>query len=49
MKRSKRKDLKVYCVCYENKSEDYDESVTILGCYFSEEVALQDLINALNF
>lgn len=52
MQRSKRKDLKVYCVyssCeydFCGKTEDGD---SLLGIYFSKEVALHDLINALNY
>jgi hypothetical protein len=51
MKRSKRKDLKVYCVyssCkydYLGQARDGDE---LLGVYFSKEVALHDLIDVLN-
>lgn len=52
MKRSKRKDLKVYCVYYSceynylGETRNGDE---LLGTYFSKEVALHDLIDALNF
>ena len=52
MQCSKRKDLKVYCVYY---SREYDylcetcDGDELLGIYFSKEVALHDLIDALNF
>lgn len=51
MKRSKRKDLKVYCVYYSYKyvSEYVQNGETLLGIYFSKDVAIHDLINALNF
>lgn len=51
MERSKRKDLKVYCVYYSceydylGETRDGDE---LLGIYFSKEIALHDLIDALN-
>lgn len=51
MKRSKRKDLKVYCVYYSYKyvSEYVQNGETLLGIYFSKDVAIHDLIDALNF
>lgn len=51
MQRSKRKDLKVYCVYYRcGYIDDYtSEKDEILGIYFSKEAAMHDLIDALNF
>ena len=49
MKRSKKKDQRIYLVCYENRYEGWDYSVEILGAYFSIEVALHDFIDYLNF
>lgn len=52
MKRSKRKDLKVYCVfysCNENCDSGYENGDCLLGIYFSKDVALHDLIDTLNF
>lgn len=52
MKRSKRKDLKVYCVYYSCEYDYLGETRNgdeLLGIYFSKEVALHDLIDALNF
>lgn len=52
MKRSKRKDLKVYCVYYSceydyiGETRDGDE---LLGIYFSKDIALHDLIDMLNY
>lgn len=52
MIRSKRKDLKVYCVYYSCEYDNLGETRdgdSLLGIYFSKEVALHDLIDALNF
>lgn len=51
MQRSKRKDLKVYCVYYScnDDYEGYQNGNCLLGIYFSKEVALHGLIDALNF
>lgn len=52
MLRSKRKDLKVYCVYYSCEYDNLGETRdgdSLLGIYFSKEVALHDLIDALNY
>lgn len=52
MKRSKKKDLKIYCVYYSCEYDYFGETRNgdeLLGVYYSKETALHDLIYALNF